>query len=265
MAASDENPELQRLLLQLKEDDTLVAGEKFLCMLRCQHHVIELLTKENRELRNEVARLQRPPLPTSEPPLSVPLPYRCYGQMFGAAEMFLSWLTEPFRSEGLDLRPTYQPASAERSPCALPANAASQFPAASPALPLFVFCVNASRIASDTEPARRELSPGELPVLVVMHHTPNPNHTDPRSSLHLSCHGGSESGDRSPGFQLILDCFFFEHHGLYDCRQNRSAVLAATSYLRGKLPVRAPGSSWPENSRMGCNSGTGYPWPCHSS
>ncbi|XP_071375548.1 ribonuclease Y-like isoform X3 [Centroberyx affinis] len=58
-------------------------------------------------------------------------------------------------------------------------------------------------------------TPGFNPViLVVMHHTFNPNYTVPNSSRVVN----------NSSVVLVVDCLFYESRGLFDCQRNKDAV-----------------------------------------
>ncbi|XP_070576468.1 uncharacterized protein [Ptychodera flava] len=75
-----------------------------------------------------------------------------------------------------------------------------------------VFCLNASRLGTDVDNALKGISDEAEVVLIVMHHLPRQqNRMDPQSE--------SIIGKRD-NICLVVDMFFFEKEGLYDCEQN---------------------------------------------
>ncbi|XP_071375527.1 uncharacterized protein [Centroberyx affinis] len=103
-----------------------------------------------------------------------------------------------------------------------------------------VFCPIVSRVETDINAA---LSPinisGFNPViLVVMHHTFDPNFTVPNSSRVVN----------TSSVVLVVDCLFYESRGLLDCQRNKDAVsevLKKMDLLKGQTPLNmlCP-SSW---------------------
>ncbi|XP_078146738.1 uncharacterized protein LOC139918031 [Centroberyx gerrardi] len=77
-----------------------------------------------------------------------------------------------------------------------------------------VFCPIVSRIETDIKAALSDISGFNPVILVVMHHTFNPNCTVPNSSRVVN----------NSSVVLVVDCLFYESRGLLDCQRNKDAV-----------------------------------------
>ncbi|CAB1312259.1 unnamed protein product, partial [Coregonus sp. 'balchen'] len=78
---------------------------------------------------------------------------------------------------------------------------------------IMTFCPIVSRAGTDIEAALQEIPTGKRVVLVVLHHSFNPDCTVPNSSRLVTRHD-----------ILTVDCLFHENHGLLDCPRNKEAV-----------------------------------------
>uniref|UniRef100_UPI003AAB2CE5 uncharacterized protein n=1 Tax=Centroberyx gerrardi TaxID=166262 RepID=UPI003AAB2CE5 len=77
-----------------------------------------------------------------------------------------------------------------------------------------VFCPIVSRNETDITAALSDISGFNPVILVVMHHTFNPNCTVPNSSRVVN----------NSSVVLVVDCLFYESRGLLDCQRNKDAV-----------------------------------------
>ncbi|XP_036802408.1 uncharacterized protein LOC110491643 isoform X3 [Oncorhynchus mykiss] len=85
---------------------------------------------------------------------------------------------------------------------------------------IITFCPIVSRAGTDIEAALQEIPTGKCVVLVVLHHTFNPDCTVPDSSRLVT-----------RGDMLTVDCLFHENQGLLDCPRNTEAVRTIWSHL----------------------------------
>uniref|UniRef100_A0A4W5PUV4 Uncharacterized protein n=1 Tax=Hucho hucho TaxID=62062 RepID=A0A4W5PUV4_9TELE len=79
---------------------------------------------------------------------------------------------------------------------------------------IMAFCPIVSRAGTDIEAALQQIPAGKPIVLVVLHHTFNPDYTVPDSSRLVT------RGD----VILRVDCLFHESQGLLECHHNEAAV-----------------------------------------
>nr|XP_046193261.1 uncharacterized protein LOC124022371 isoform X1 [Oncorhynchus gorbuscha]XP_046193262.1 uncharacterized protein LOC124022371 isoform X1 [Oncorhynchus gorbuscha]XP_046193263.1 uncharacterized protein LOC124022371 isoform X1 [Oncorhynchus gorbuscha] len=79
---------------------------------------------------------------------------------------------------------------------------------------IMAFCPIVSRAGTDIEAALQQIPKGKDVILVVLHHTFNPDYTVPYSSRLVT---------RSDVI-LTVDCLFHESLGLLDCPHNDAAV-----------------------------------------
>ncbi|XP_038824547.1 uncharacterized protein LOC120024385 isoform X1 [Salvelinus namaycush] len=79
---------------------------------------------------------------------------------------------------------------------------------------IMVFCPIVSRAGTDIEAALQQIPAGKPVILVVLHHTFNPDYTVPDSSRLVT------RGD----VILTVDCLFHESQGLLECHRNEAAV-----------------------------------------
>ncbi|CAB1342912.1 unnamed protein product [Coregonus sp. 'balchen'] len=79
---------------------------------------------------------------------------------------------------------------------------------------ILVFCPIVSRAGTDIEAALQQIPVGKPVILVVLHHTFNPDYTVPDSSRLVT------RGD----VILTVDCLFHESKGLLECHRNEEAV-----------------------------------------
>ncbi|KAL0967766.1 hypothetical protein UPYG_G00256590 [Umbra pygmaea] len=80
---------------------------------------------------------------------------------------------------------------------------------------ILAFCPITSRAGTDIEAAQQELPGGKHVILVVLHHTFNPDETLPDSSRLVT----------SSNVILTVDCLFHESRGgLLECPRNKAAV-----------------------------------------
>ncbi|XP_077999593.1 uncharacterized protein LOC144452371 [Glandiceps talaboti] len=79
-----------------------------------------------------------------------------------------------------------------------------------------VFCLKASRVGADVDNALQGISDDAEVVLIVMHHVPyQPTRVDPQSEGVIG---------KRDNICLVVDMFFFEKAGLYECEQNDKAL-----------------------------------------
>ncbi|KAF7661185.1 hypothetical protein LDENG_00267260 [Lucifuga dentata] len=78
-----------------------------------------------------------------------------------------------------------------------------------------VFCPIASRVRSDIASASSKITDSGFKrvILVVMHHTHNPNYTFPKFTV-----------EDNNSVILVVHCLFFEGKGLLRCRVNNNAI-----------------------------------------
>ncbi|KAL7834432.1 hypothetical protein SRHO_G00286790 [Serrasalmus rhombeus] len=96
---------------------------------------------------------------------------------------------------------------------------------------ILVFCPVASRAETDIEAALKKLndkSATKPAVLVVLHHTFDPESTVPDSSRAVT---------RENTF--TVDCLFHEDRGLLQCRKNDTALEKITQYLKPQKSASA--------------------------
>ncbi|XP_014007815.1 uncharacterized protein [Salmo salar] len=79
---------------------------------------------------------------------------------------------------------------------------------------IMAFCPTVSRVGTDIEAALQQIPTGKDVILVVLHHTSNPDYTVPDSSRLVT---------RSDVI-LTVDCLFHESQGLLDSSRNDAAV-----------------------------------------
>ncbi|KAL7834438.1 hypothetical protein SRHO_G00286850 [Serrasalmus rhombeus] len=94
---------------------------------------------------------------------------------------------------------------------------------------ILVFCPVASRAGTDIEAALKKLndkSATKPAVLVVLHHTFDPDSTVPDSSRAVT---------RESTF--TVDCLFYEDRGLLQCRKNDTALEKITEYFKLQKPA----------------------------
>ncbi|XP_071375546.1 ribonuclease Y 1-like isoform X1 [Centroberyx affinis] len=77
-----------------------------------------------------------------------------------------------------------------------------------------VFCPIVSSVQTNIAAALSNISGFNPVILVVMHHTFNPNYTVPNSSRVVN----------NSSVVLVVDCLFYESRGLFDCQRNKDAV-----------------------------------------
>ncbi|MEQ2233415.1 hypothetical protein ILYODFUR_021535 [Ilyodon furcidens] len=86
---------------------------------------------------------------------------------------------------------------------------------------LLVFCPIASRVQTDINEALRKIQSNKPVILVVMHHTFNPN-------LVIA---GSRNQVQDPNVHLTVDYCFFEHE-LLNCNRNKISWHEIQKFLR---------------------------------
>ncbi|XP_024276183.2 uncharacterized protein LOC112250343 isoform X2 [Oncorhynchus tshawytscha] len=79
---------------------------------------------------------------------------------------------------------------------------------------IMAFCPIVSRAGTDIGAALQQIPAGKPVILVVLHHTSNPDYTVPGSSRLVT------RGD----VKLTVDCLFHESQGLLECLHNEAAV-----------------------------------------
>ncbi|XP_024233833.2 uncharacterized protein LOC112217640 isoform X2 [Oncorhynchus tshawytscha] len=80
---------------------------------------------------------------------------------------------------------------------------------------ILAFCPIVSRAGTDIEAALEQIPAGKPVILVVLHHTLDPDYTVPNSSRLVT------RGDEI----LTVDCLFHENQGLLECPRNEEAIL----------------------------------------
>ncbi|KAK6329064.1 hypothetical protein J4Q44_G00010420 [Coregonus suidteri] len=106
---------------------------------------------------------------------------------------------------------------------------------------IMTFCPIVSRAGTDIEAALQEIPTGKRVVLVVLHHSFNPDCTVPNSSRLVTRHD-----------ILTVDCLFHENHGLLDCPRNKEAVATIWRSLNIQpKEVRMQTVSYPLSSLKG--------------
>ncbi|KAL6463359.1 hypothetical protein MHYP_G00277500, partial [Metynnis hypsauchen] len=90
---------------------------------------------------------------------------------------------------------------------------------------ILIFCPVISRIECDIKAALQnpEVSDFKPVILVVLHHTFNPECTVPDSSRWVTREN-----------TLTVDCLFYEDKGLLRCRKNKEALFKITDWLKIK-------------------------------
>ncbi|XP_055779531.1 uncharacterized protein LOC129855658 isoform X1 [Salvelinus fontinalis] len=86
---------------------------------------------------------------------------------------------------------------------------------------IITFCPIVSRAGTDIEAAMQKIPTAKRVVLVVLHHTFNPDYTVPDSSRLVTRDD-----------ILTVDCLFHENQGLLDCPRNKEAVGTIWSHLK---------------------------------
>ncbi|XP_036840967.1 uncharacterized protein LOC110529644 isoform X3 [Oncorhynchus mykiss] len=79
---------------------------------------------------------------------------------------------------------------------------------------IMAFCPIVSRAGTDIEAALQQIPAGKPVILVVLHHTFNPDYTVPDSSRLVT----------REDVLLTVDCLFHESQGLLECHRNEAAV-----------------------------------------
>ncbi|XP_029532554.1 uncharacterized protein LOC115139383 isoform X2 [Oncorhynchus nerka] len=79
---------------------------------------------------------------------------------------------------------------------------------------ILAFCSIVSRAGTDIEAALKQIPAGKPVILVVLHHTFEPDYTVPDSSRLVT------RGD----VILTVDCLFYENQGLLECPRNEEAI-----------------------------------------
>ncbi|XP_029613044.1 uncharacterized protein LOC115196392 isoform X3 [Salmo trutta] len=93
---------------------------------------------------------------------------------------------------------------------------------------IMAFCPIVSRAGTDIEAALKQIPTGKDVILVVLHHTFNPDYTVPDSSRLVT---------RSDVI-LTVDCLFHESQGLLDCPHNDAAVSRVLKRLNIQPKIR---------------------------
>ncbi|XP_072543135.1 uncharacterized protein [Salminus brasiliensis] len=106
---------------------------------------------------------------------------------------------------------------------------------------ILAFCPVASRAGTDIESALKklqQLSETKPAVLLVLHHTSDPEATVPDSS---------RSVDR--GNTLTVDCLFHEDRGLLQCSRNQRALEKVTQWIKPQMKPDVPGPTADETQK----------------
>ncbi|XP_066514985.1 uncharacterized protein [Hoplias malabaricus] len=96
---------------------------------------------------------------------------------------------------------------------------------------ILAFCPIVSRTGTDLEEAQQklnDLSAVKPAVLVVLHHTFNPEIVVPESSRNITREN-----------TLTVDCLFHEDRGLLKCRKNETAIAQTSEHLKLQKPAAA--------------------------
>lgn len=89
--------------------------------------------------------------------------------------------------------------------------------------PLILLCVNATRVGTDTQAALQNHLNEPSIILVVLNHQPKRNVLqDPHSSSQVM----------HDNVLLVVDCFFFESEGFYDCNENQKALKCVAKAIK---------------------------------
>ncbi|KAM9560595.1 uncharacterized protein ACWYII_019499 [Salvelinus alpinus] len=100
---------------------------------------------------------------------------------------------------------------------------------------IITFCSIVSRAGTDIEAALQKIPTGKRVVLVVLHHTFNPDCTVPDSSRLVTRDD-----------ILTVDCLFHENQGLLNCPRNKEAVRTIWSHLNIQPKNKNITESWRE-------------------
>ncbi|XP_036831728.1 uncharacterized protein LOC110522258 isoform X5 [Oncorhynchus mykiss] len=103
---------------------------------------------------------------------------------------------------------------------------------------ILAFCPIVSRAGTDIEAAVQQIPAGKPVILVVLHHTFNPDYTVPDSSRLVT------RGD----VILTVDCLFHENQGLLKCPRNEEAILKILN--RPEIQPKTSNPAAPEKTRQ---------------
>ncbi|XP_071001709.1 uncharacterized protein [Oncorhynchus clarkii lewisi] len=103
---------------------------------------------------------------------------------------------------------------------------------------ILAFCPIVSRAGTDIEAALQQIPAGKPVILVVLHHTFNPDYTVPDSSRLVT------RGD----VKLTVDCLFHENQGLLECPRNEEAILKILD--RPDIQPKTSNPAAPEKTRQ---------------
>ncbi|XP_052379667.1 uncharacterized protein LOC118386933 isoform X1 [Oncorhynchus keta] len=103
---------------------------------------------------------------------------------------------------------------------------------------ILAFCSIVSRAGTDVEAALQQIPAGKPVILVVMHHTFEPDYTVPDSSRLVT------RGD----VILTVDCLFHENQGLLECPRNEDAIRKILD--RPEIQPKTSNPAAPEKTRQ---------------
>uniref|UniRef100_A0A8C8M6D2 Uncharacterized protein n=1 Tax=Oncorhynchus tshawytscha TaxID=74940 RepID=A0A8C8M6D2_ONCTS len=103
---------------------------------------------------------------------------------------------------------------------------------------ILAFCPIVSRAGTDIEAALEQIPAGKPVILVVLHHTFDPDYTEPDSSRLVT------RGD----VILTVDCLFHENQGLLKCPRNEEAILKILD--RPEIQPKTSNPAAPEKTRQ---------------
>ncbi|XP_036420239.1 uncharacterized protein LOC118803833 [Colossoma macropomum] len=89
---------------------------------------------------------------------------------------------------------------------------------------ILVFCPVVSRVQTDIEGALQRIDATKPAVLVLLHHTSDPERTLPDSSTFVNRED-----------TITVDCLFFEDTGLLECQKNSEAFREVSTWLKAKV------------------------------
>uniref|UniRef100_UPI00358E3979 uncharacterized protein n=1 Tax=Myxine glutinosa TaxID=7769 RepID=UPI00358E3979 len=147
---------------------------------------------------------------------SVFLQYDTYGHSMGAERDFLSKLKSYFHKRNVDL---YVEAYTGGTPIAdntggTPIADNTRGTPIAANKHLLLFCVNSTRVGTDAQAALRRIGDEPVILIVMNHFNKKTNLANPHSAAHVA----------QSNVRAVVDCFFFESDGTYDCKQNEDAV-----------------------------------------
>lgn len=104
---------------------------------------------------------------------------------------------------------------------------------------ILAFCTITSRVGTDVEAAMREIPEGKPVILVVFHHTFDPDYVVPDSRRFINRQN-----------VLLVDILFHETQGLLRCLHNDEALKEVTDHLIVLGAENLPPPATPRDSRI---------------